>query len=112
MRLAAVVPALAVVVAAAACSSTEPTRPLTNQPPAVARAVAVAAPTQTDADAISSNIRALHMPYGTLADPGFASADPTSTDYTTVVSYNRTGDGAIWTGHYLAAESYRYAATQ
>jgi hypothetical protein len=111
MRLAAVVPALAVV-AAAACSSTEPTSPLTSQPPSVARAVAFAAPTQADADAISSNIRALHMPYGTLADPGFASADPTSSDYTTVVSYNRTGDGAIWTGHYLAAESYRYAATQ
>src|SRR5690242_7680657 len=52
------------------------------------------------------------MPYGTLAAAGFASADPASPDYTTVVSYNRSGDGAIWTGHYLAAESYRYAVKQ
>ncbi len=95
----------------AACSSTEPTAPLTRSltrtPPRFA-----GVPTQADADAISANIRALHMPYGTLADPGFASADSTSADFTTVVSYNRTGDAAIWTGHYLAAESYRYAVTQ
>jgi hypothetical protein len=77
----------------------------------LARAV-VGAPTQADADAISANIQALHMPYGTLADPGFASSDPTSPDYNTLATYNRTGDGAIWTGHYLAAESFRYGVTQ
>src|SRR4029079_1146306 len=97
--------------ALAACSSTEPTAPLTRHFTPRPPLFAVAA-TQTDADAISANIRALHMPYGTLADPGFASADSTSADYSTVVSYNRTGDGAIWTGHYLAAESYRYAVRQ
>jgi hypothetical protein len=103
--------ALAVVTA---CQPTEPVAPSLTSQLATKRAVdpAVAAPTQADADAISANIRALHMPYGTLADPGFASSDPTSPDYNTVSTYNRTGDAAIWTGHYLAAESYRYAATQ
>ena len=109
-RLTAVPTALALA-ALAACNSTEPTAPLTRKA-VPTRPLFAAAATQTDADAISANIRALHMPYGTLADPGFASADSTSADYTTVVSYNRTGDAAIWTGHYLAAESYRYAVTQ
>jgi hypothetical protein len=99
--------------ALAAGCSTEPIAPLTSNPGAVVAARAsTAAPDQASADAISTNIRALHMPYGTLADPGFASADTSSADYSTVVSYNRSGDGAIWTGHYLAAESYRYAVTQ
>lgn len=110
MRNATVVPALCLTLLAA-CRSDQPTAPLTSQLVA-ARAVAPAVPTQSDADAISANIRAMHMPYGTLADPGFASSDSSSADFTTLVSYNRTGDGAIWTGHYLAAESYRYAATQ
>ena len=99
---------------AVSCSSTEPVAPITSQMATrqVARAAALAAPTQADADAISANIISLHMPYGTLADPGFASADPASPDYTTLATYNRMGDGAIWTGHYLAAQSYRYAVTQ
>src|SRR3954463_12589960 len=101
-RLTVIPTALALAVLAA-CSSTEPTAPLTRHfSPAPPQFATVA--TQADADAISANIRALHMPYGTLADPGFASSDPTAGDYATVVSYNRTGDGAIWTGHYLAAE--------
>src|SRR5206468_6418473 len=99
-------------VIAACCQSTEPVEPLTSAPPSLQVAAAAVAPTQADADAISANIRALHMPYGTLADPGFASSDPTSPQYTTVATYNRTGDAAIWTGHYLAAESFRYAVTQ
>ena len=104
---------LCVLVIVAACESAPPVAPLTR-PPTTRQVVAAAAaaPTQADADAISANIRALHLPYGTMADPGFASSDPTSADYTRVVSYNRTGDGAIWTGHYLAAESFRYAVTQ
>ncbi|HEY2378260.1 MAG TPA: hypothetical protein VGH98_19945 [Gemmatimonadaceae bacterium] len=105
---------LIIVVAISACQSTEPLNPLKST--LTTRQVAVVAatpvPTQADADAISANIRALHMPYGTLADPGFASSDPSSAGYTTVTTYNRMGDGAIWTGHYLAAESFRYAVTQ
>ena len=68
-------------------------------------------PTQADADAISANIVNLHLPYGTMADPGFVTSDPNSPDYFTVLTYNRTGDGAIWTGHWLAAEAFRYAVT-
>src|SRR5438477_2870680 len=104
---------LCVLVIVTACESAPPVAPLTR-PPATRQVVTAAttAPTQADADAISANIRALHLPYGTMADPGFASSDPTSADYTRVVSYNRTGDAAIWTGHYLAAESFRYAVTQ
>lgn len=61
---------------------------------------------QPDALAISGNIQARHMPFGTILDPIFAA--PTSTD---VVGYTRCGDSAIWTGHYLAAESFRYKVT-
>jgi hypothetical protein len=101
-----------IAVAISGCQSTEPLTPLKNT--LVSRQVAVGTPTptQADADVISTNIRALHMPYGTLADPGFASSDSTSPDYTKHTTYNRTGDGAIWTGHYLAAESFRYGVTQ
>ena len=56
--------------------------------------------------AISANIQARHMPFGTVLDPIFAS--PASNDIT---GYTRCGDSAIWTGHYLAAESFRYKVT-
>src|SRR5262245_60445684 len=55
---------------------------------------------------ISGRIRELHMPYGTIMDPVFASPESGA-----VVSYTRTGDSAIWTGHYLAAEAFRCAVT-
>ena len=116
MRTASVVPALVALVAvslASACRGVDTLAPPREASPSSgARVARDAVPTQSAADAISANIRSLHMPYGTLADPGFASADSTSPNFATVVSYNRTGDGAIWTGHYLAAESYRYAVTQ
>lgn len=66
---------------------------------------------ESDAVAISQNIVALHLPYGTILDPRFASSDPNSPDYSAVVSYTRCRDSAIWTGHYLAAEAFRYAVT-
>lgn len=47
------------------------------------------------------------MPYGVVMDPVFSSPD--STDIRT---YSRCGDAAIWTGHFLAAESFRYAVTR
>jgi hypothetical protein len=53
-----------------------------------------------------------HLPYGTVADPIFASGDPTDTpDFTRIVGYDHAGDAAIWTGHYLAAEAFRYRVT-
>ncbi len=47
------------------------------------------------------------MPYGTVIDPVFASATSN-----TITDYTRCGDSAIWTGHYLAAESFRYRVTR
>jgi hypothetical protein len=40
-------------------------------------------------------------------DPIYASA---SSDQ--IVGYRRCGDSALWTGAYLAAESFRYSVTQ
>jgi uncharacterized protein (TIGR03437 family) len=62
---------------------------------------------ETDALSISANIEARHMPFGTLLDPIFAS--PTSDQ---IIGYTRCGDSALWTGAYLAAESFRYNVTQ
>ena len=62
---------------------------------------------ELDALAISANIRARHVPFATLLDPIYAS--PTSDQIT---QYTRCGDSALWTGAYLAAESFRYKVTQ
>ena len=67
---------------------------------------------EVDAFAISHNIQQVHMPYGTVLDPVFASADPASPGYSEIVGYARAGDSAIWTGHYLAAEAFRYHVTR
>ena len=56
---------------------------------------------EPDALAISGNIQARHLPYGTILDPIYAAPDSDE-----IVNYTRRGDSAIWTGHYLAAESY------
>jgi uncharacterized protein (TIGR03437 family) len=62
---------------------------------------------EPDAVAISANIEARHLPFGTILDPVFASPDSDQ-----IVGYTRCGDSALWTGHYLAAESFRYKVTQ
>lgn len=56
---------------------------------------------------IDASIRDRHMPYLMVMDPVFESADSTN-----IVGYTRCGDSAIWTGHYLAAESYRWSVTR
>jgi hypothetical protein len=61
---------------------------------------------EVDALAISRTIQERHFPHFTLLDPIFDG--PASNQ---IVSYTRCGDSAIWTGHYLAAEAFRYAAT-
>ncbi|HEY6390896.1 MAG TPA: hypothetical protein VIX89_06440 [Bryobacteraceae bacterium] len=66
-----------------------------------------ALPSEADAVAISANIRAKHMPVGTILDPIFAS--PASDQ---IVGYTHCGDSALWTGAYLAAEAFRYKVTQ
>ncbi|MBL8240279.1 MAG: hypothetical protein JNM66_22860 [Bryobacterales bacterium] len=69
-------------------------------------AVLPTAAAEPDALAISANIQSRHLPFGTILDPFYASA---SSDQ--ITGYTRCGDSAIWTGHYLAAESYRYRVT-
>src|SRR5690349_5272030 len=62
---------------------------------------------EVDALTISRNIQEHHFPHFTLLDPIFEG--PSSNQ---IVNYTRCGDSAIWTGHYLAAEAFRYAATR
>jgi uncharacterized protein (TIGR03437 family) len=66
-----------------------------------------AAATEQDALAISARIQAAHMPFGTILDPVYATASSNQ-----VVGYTRCGDSALWTGAYLAAESFRFKVTQ
>jgi hypothetical protein len=61
---------------------------------------------ESDAVAISNNIQQRHLPYGTILDPVFVSPDSDQ-----IAGYARAGDSAIWTGHYLAAEAFRYRVT-
>jgi hypothetical protein len=61
---------------------------------------------ESDALLISETIRARHLPFGTILDPIFAQDDSRE-----IVGYTRCGDSAIWTGHYLAAEAFRYKVT-
>jgi uncharacterized protein (TIGR03437 family) len=49
----------------------------------------------------------LHLPYGTILDPIYASATSNQ-----IVGYTRCGDSALWTGAYVAAEAFRYKVTQ
>jgi uncharacterized protein (TIGR03437 family) len=60
-----------------------------------------------DALAILANIKARHLPFGAILDPIF-----TLTDSDQIANYTRCGDSALWTGHYLAAEAFRYKVTQ
>ena len=57
--------------------------------------------------AISKRIQERHLPHGTILGAIFAAPDSSE-----IVSYTRAGDSAIWTGHYLAAEAFRYAVTR
>ncbi|MCS7024408.1 MAG: hypothetical protein NZV14_06370 [Bryobacteraceae bacterium] len=59
---------------------------------------------EAEALAISAQIQARHLPFGTILDP-FVDREGKITGYT------RCGDSAIWTGHYLAAEAFRFKVT-
>jgi hypothetical protein len=61
---------------------------------------------EADAIALSANIQARHLPFGTLLDPVYAS--PASSQ---IVAYTHCGDSALWTGAYLGAEAFRYQVT-
>jgi len=58
------------------------------------------------ANKIGRELKRRHLPHGTIFDPVFASPDSN-----VIVDYQHAGDAAIWTGHYIAAESFHYAAT-
>jgi hypothetical protein len=107
------IPALVIVGFAACYSETGPSNVTAPTPtkPSVALTAAVA--NEADAIAISQNIQLNHWPYLTLLNPRYASGDPTSPDYMKLSSrgYTQAADNAIWTGHYLAAESFRYSVT-
>jgi uncharacterized protein (TIGR03437 family) len=62
---------------------------------------------EADALSITANIEARHMPFGAVLDPIFA-----LTDSDQIAGYTRCGDSALWTGHFLAAEAFRYKVTQ
>jgi hypothetical protein len=62
---------------------------------------------ESDAFAITDNIRARHAPYGAILDPIFVAPDSEE-----LLTYTRCGDSALWTGHFLAAESFRYKVTR
>jgi hypothetical protein len=69
--------------------------------------VVVAVAAESDALRLDSQIRSRHMPHAGLLSPVYASPDSDE-----IVTYSRCGDSAIWTGHYLAAQSYRYRVTR
>ena len=55
---------------------------------------------------ISERIQQQNTPFKTILDPHYEA--PASTVFQ---HYARAGDSAIWTGHYLAAEAFRYKVT-
>ncbi len=60
-------------------------------------------PLLSDALSIDAAIQSRHLPFGGILDPIFATPDSQA-----ITGYTRCGDSALWTGHYLAAEAYRY----
>jgi hypothetical protein len=58
--------------------------------------------------AIDADIQQWHIPYGTILSVNFS--DPTY-GQGTPTGYGGHGDSAIWTGHYLAGECFRFAVT-
>lgn len=73
----------------------------------LAAAAVFASASDNDANALTANIIARHIPYGPVMDPVFVSPDSDE-----IQTYSRCGDSAIWTGHFLAAESFHYAVTK
>jgi hypothetical protein len=60
---------------------------------------------ERDALLIDANIQARHVPYGMVLNPILTK------DGSAIADYTRCGDSALWTGHYLAAEAFRYKVT-
>jgi hypothetical protein len=73
----------------------------TNASPPVDPSAALTMEQQIVAHLAEGTVLTIDAPGPTMARPGG----------TTVSHYGRESDSAIWTGHYLAAESFRYART-
>ncbi|HUQ82948.1 MAG TPA: hypothetical protein VM076_17485 [Gemmatimonadaceae bacterium] len=95
----------------AGCAPDTATAPVPPRRASPLIATATADVNEAAALAVSDNIQRWHVPYGTITDPIFADSAPSSSQYFTLSSlgYDRAADAATWTGHYLAAESFRYA---
>ena len=76
---------LALAVASVGCRS-DVASPRSLRPGAISRSAADGIPTQADADAISANIVSVHLPYGTMADPGFVTSGDTTVE-TAAIDY-------------------------
>lgn len=104
---------LLTVLSAAGCADRDLVRP---EPPAAPRHsyTGTTTPNEAEALAISQKIQESHWPYHTLLNPLYVTGDSTSPDYRTLApsGYTQAADNAIWTGHYLAAESFRYSVTR
>jgi hypothetical protein len=66
---------------------------------------AIAPAAEEDALRLSTVINERHLPFGTILDPVYDAGGA-------IAGYSRCGDSAIWTGYYLAAESFRYNVTR
>jgi hypothetical protein len=62
---------------------------------------------EPEAAGIQQALETRHIPYGMILDPVFAAPDSEE-----IIGYTRCGDSALWTGVWLASESYRYALTR
>ncbi len=61
---------------------------------------------ESEALAYDERIRARHMPYAMVMDPWMAEPGGDG-----IEGYTRCGDSALWTGLFLASQSYRYSVT-
>ena len=62
---------------------------------------------EPDALAITANLVAHHLPFGTVIEQVYDT--PTTNN---IVGYAECGDAALWTGAFIAAESFHYAVNQ
>lgn len=64
-------------------------------------------PREAIANWLDDRVVERHMPWSIVLDPVTAAHDSDE-----IVSYTRCGDSAIWTGHYLASQAYRWNVTR
>ena len=102
-------PALTAATALLAACESDPVRPSSADRRLSPGAPSYAGTVDQRADLIVSNIRTMHMPapLRIIVDPRFYSGVPGDPGFNELEYFMHTGDAAIWTGHYLAAEAFR-----